>query len=625
MAAGHARQLAKNHGDEKEALGTALVRVLESSASFRSSDLALDRKLIGLLLDAGADANHVHRATGSGKATSPLSAALLSSRHDLFSFLVERGANVNGPSRPKYSDAVCYPLHVPVCAAAFIMAKAGEDSSSMYMCLQYGANINTRVLVSHDERISFTTPLGIYLEEIEQWGVADHPNLLKKLEFLLINGALSPDVIKNDIKGPERGELRQPSSNGLKLESAKSCFDRLMEKWDADLHSSHEPELLSSLKLLVRYGTSIDSFIGAFREYHDLLRPPGKSTSYSNKRILRHRLESASYLAFEEMEGMANQPSSSEDDDDLNDRENPAPRWALEACIPPRISLRPPNKLHHLAFWREILDTIVNSPQYRKNLNYFLFVYIFTKTPLIHYDDRDGYPKNANATKLALFRETVTALIQAGADTNCRIGLSFFNTLRCSDFIVKPSKTDGITVLQAICYFHLDTAQSQSDVDRLQTPYFPPSHMCFKFRYHTKTLFEVLVHEFRANPYLAYRGHTSVDILQEIFYLKPQWCNLYMRNHAAIILEAIEMPGSAAAQHWANKQDALRADMDKYNQVMVMEDKILKREHLSTLWEDRAVSKKKLKSGRWKRISSTKMSHRELIARCTRRTPPRGS
>jgi len=108
-----------------------LLGVLESSSPESMQEFGIDANVVldsvRSLLDAGADPNHVQSLHRSEVSTSVLSAALLSHRPDLFRLLVERGADVNGVPSPGLNHHRL-PLHVPVCAAAFIMAAAGEDN-----------------------------------------------------------------------------------------------------------------------------------------------------------------------------------------------------------------------------------------------------------------------------------------------------------------------------------------------------------------------------------------------------------------------------------------------------------------------------------------------------------------
>lgn len=100
---------------------------------------------------------------------SPLSAALISNRSEDFQLLLDRGADINGvPNLPPRALPI-RPLHVPVCAAADIMA--GRGTHLVQACLDHGADINFVVRIRLDDgSVSVTTPLLAYLRAVLSFG-----------------------------------------------------------------------------------------------------------------------------------------------------------------------------------------------------------------------------------------------------------------------------------------------------------------------------------------------------------------------------------------------------------------------------------------------------------------------
>ncbi|KAM7190472.1 hypothetical protein V8F33_009455 [Rhypophila sp. PSN 637] len=391
-------------------LNVLFLRIME-----RTLDIDVDEKLIEILLEDGADPNCVDYLPEGDTALnlppqaqdeptsswSPLSHALCAGRGDLFQLLIEKGANINGPFPWQNGIDECrLPLHVPVCAAAFRMADADEDSWCMELCIEHGADLGIRVPYYDESRnmVSFITPPAVFLQSVEEWGEQEHPNLIEKLEFLLIHGALSPDTIK-----PEKPRHDEIKFKGIPFSPPESCFDWLMKQRDAESSSKDYPALLSALKLLIRHGTSIDSFTYSFRKYHVLYRAPDYSRPYLDDDMIRHP------------------PSDT----------------------PPKEGF---SREHWFNFWRELVDTLLDSPQYHQSLDFFLYVYILSKGPLLHQADAFERDLQANGDKIELFRQTVGRLVQGGANINRRGGIVSFRA-RLRDFETDLGSGDTVGVL----------------------------------------------------------------------------------------------------------------------------------------------------------------------------------
>ncbi|KAM7224604.1 hypothetical protein V8F06_000385 [Rhypophila decipiens] len=482
-----------NH-DAPHMLDLLLLRTVEKSTDYdvdQGDDTALD-------LPPQQDENKADRTTFS-----PLSHALLADRADLFSLLIEKGANINGPfTWLKGEEERNLPLHVPV---------ADCDSRPMQSCIEHGANLAIRVPYHDKSRnvVSFTSPLAIFLKHIDIWGEKEHPNLIEKLEFLLIHGALSPDTIKPE--KPRPGEIPShgrsfiPPPRVFVLPS--SCFDWLMKKRDAESRSKDHPALLSALKLLIRHGTSIESLTYSFREYHVLYRPPGYSGSHLDDNMIRH-------------------PPSDK---------------------PPKEGF---DRKHWFNFWRELVETILESPQYHQSLDFFLYVYVLSKGPLLHkapFLERD--PK-ANGDKIQLVRQTIRQLVKGGAYIDRRGGIVDFRA-RLRDFqpalnsgdtvplrcVHPPSQgclckcvrrksgyataCPGATVLYALCYCFKEAAMADAATqtqERRPAASFDPVKGCFKFRPHCMDLLKIIVEEFVADPNLKCTDSNSISLMEDMFH-----------------------------------------------------------------------------------------------------------
>jgi len=412
-----------------------LLGVLESSSPESMQEFGIDANVfldsVRSLLDAGADPNHVQSLHRSEVSTSVLSAALLSHRPDLFRLLVERGADVNGVPSPGLNHHRL-PLHVPVCAAAFIMAAAGEDTTLMQLCLDCGADINVYVpftqekygglIVAMDsghhsvrmdhtraQLVFLTSPLLLFVENIVDWGGIPgepldpeekrHPNVIEKLQFLLDNGAKTPTVLEPEhekcYRVPEPDEDSSYPYAKLHFRwyyhsrSPWSPFSLLMDKWAGGSHASAHPNLLLALKALIRHG-ALKHRTGAYIAHHDWYRPKYHGCYRIQKWYNTYH------------------PAKVQD---LSDR-----------------IIRTSDGSHSVSFWKDIMATIMENSDYHENIKSLLFEYVVAKKRFevrssgkmsddIH-KTLDNPDVDSTNTNDASFRETVAQLVRAGADIN---------------------------------------------------------------------------------------------------------------------------------------------------------------------------------------------------------------
>lgn len=401
----------------KDLLTRLLMSVLESSSpeSMQVSGIEPGAFLdsVRILLDAGANPNFVHYDVKLEIFSSPLSVALRSHRPDLFRFLIERGADVNGVTHPSHLNPYCLPLQVPACAAAFIMAEPGEDTSLLQLCLDCGANINIHVpyIRPQDNTLCFATPLLLFVENISDWGGTpgtplepgekEHHNVVEKLDFFLLNGAWP--LIQQRINWQVLGELQRfRESNGWShgslscnepdepdIDESWSPFVFLLSRWANGSHASAHPNFLSALKLLIRRGAL---------------------KANTGKIIARYDWFNINYFAKNQAISFVKlfQPNTT--------------YWQK---ITRRIQV--PNQSYFSFFWKEIINTVLEKEDYHQGVDDFLFDYIIEKNGASWQWDKppsDGYPGDQHMdlgldpTKQDSFRQTVAQLIAAGADIN---------------------------------------------------------------------------------------------------------------------------------------------------------------------------------------------------------------
>ncbi|KAK4443124.1 hypothetical protein QBC34DRAFT_417602 [Podospora aff. communis PSN243] len=262
LHAGLATQLEQQHRDQM--LMTVLISGigLEKWEDERWPYL----EVVRLLLDGGANPNFVQRVNPKTKkeSLSPLSAAIMSHRWDLFDLLLARGANIHGaPKEEDHGHWVPHPLHVPMCAAAVAMARGqGRISAEpVQRCLDAGADINAAVLSQPFEdpdswpAISWIRPVHLYLESIDSW--EDERGVAEGLQDLLRKGA-SLDTAMEAPAGYY--EVVQQSSYGIvrvgtymyRLKALSPPVTTLLDKWPPD--TLRQRSFLETIKILVRHG-----------------------------------------------------------------------------------------------------------------------------------------------------------------------------------------------------------------------------------------------------------------------------------------------------------------------------------------------------------------------------------
>ncbi|KAK4186789.1 hypothetical protein QBC35DRAFT_475110 [Podospora australis] len=202
-----------NHLDQlgQEMLNETLFGLLQGCAAPRSSKAPSIEEYLGfarILLDAGANPNAFF-ALGSSS-SSVLSAAVRTLSPDLVRLLLHCGACSNGPpdAPQRLPPVPRWPLHVPLCAIAYSFATLSSSVSSSLLNLSFTqsslkeivcvllhvghANVNTSAPYLHLDGwcISFTNPLFVFLDAVNNW---DSSDALSALKFILECGA-SPSI-----------------------------------------------------------------------------------------------------------------------------------------------------------------------------------------------------------------------------------------------------------------------------------------------------------------------------------------------------------------------------------------------------------------------------------------------
>jgi len=212
--------------------------------------------LVRLLLDCGADPNHVE-VIGKQR-LSPISAAIIANSMPVFDLLLDRGADING--KDYHCPSALLPWNIPIFAAAQSMAKNGIIF--LQKCLHNGANINhtAHLFRSRKSRgsnylCSTPTPIYVYLDSINNWDVAQAIAPFKGLTFLLENGAsLEFPTITHDSPYCSWRGFREPA-----------MYETLLDKRGPKYLAV--PEFFRTLELFTQKGISNEDFIRLSLKY----------------------------------------------------------------------------------------------------------------------------------------------------------------------------------------------------------------------------------------------------------------------------------------------------------------------------------------------------------------------
>ncbi|EOO01232.1 putative ankyrin repeat protein [Phaeoacremonium minimum UCRPA7] len=218
--------------------------------------------VVRLLLDRGADVNRLDSYKHI-TFLSPLSAAIFANSADVFRLLISRGANIHGTplSKPTFG---C--LHVPVFAAAHMIATSEHGIEMMRLCLDNGADINQTVLLvglpsgivyEHSRwncdrypQSYLGTPIWVFLDSITSWSEDSVPDLIEALDFLHEQKAstATPAVgFPHYYEGPIYPQFLQP----VKL------LEMLLNKWYVRI--LRLPRGLEVIATLINHGAAEDT------------------------------------------------------------------------------------------------------------------------------------------------------------------------------------------------------------------------------------------------------------------------------------------------------------------------------------------------------------------------------
>lgn len=241
--------------------------------------------LIQQMFDAGADPNRP-RSYGVRETLTPLSAAIIANSEGAFRLLLERGADICG-TEVGYLPRKC--LHIPIFAAARTMAVTSHGRAMMDLCLENGADINTRVAVMsvvHTDGVppcpgrtkywakhyTYATPLLIFLDSLESFKPTSRQNPADDLVYLLERGAKPPvdnpkEVLEMGSEWRWRGyrgietlltfgtgqiDSRPRQRFGRTCLASPTCIDFLVDKWG--LKKLKDPGFAEIIRLLIRHG-----------------------------------------------------------------------------------------------------------------------------------------------------------------------------------------------------------------------------------------------------------------------------------------------------------------------------------------------------------------------------------
>ena len=220
--------------------------------------------LVRLLLDHGADPDQVISNPRRGVA-SPLSAAIFKCSQPVARVLVERGASIHGKHARLRRK---YPTHLPMFAAAAVMATSEEGQGMMELCLQHGGDINQYSCSTGGPWDCYwVTPLLVYLDLVPSWTTSDDggKGALGRLTYLLDQGASGPP--------PGTTPPKKLMPHSYPSESP-STVEVLLDKWG--LAKMTEDSFFSVMKLLV--GRGLDA-VHTKRLLHKYYLPSGPQSN----------------------------------------------------------------------------------------------------------------------------------------------------------------------------------------------------------------------------------------------------------------------------------------------------------------------------------------------------------
>jgi hypothetical protein len=167
-----------------------LVRVIKAGAS---------PEVVISVLDQEPDPNQIWPAKKHRIIMSALSAAMFADSPQVFSLLLSRGADVHGK---EFKRPTVRAQHIPIFAAAHIMATESHGISMIDMCLENGADINHRspitgsygAVASHRRWVRSddycnATPVYVYLDSIVDWYSDKKIVPAEGLKYLIQHGA----------------------------------------------------------------------------------------------------------------------------------------------------------------------------------------------------------------------------------------------------------------------------------------------------------------------------------------------------------------------------------------------------------------------------------------------------
>lgn len=151
---------------------------------------------IRLLLGQGSDPNSLTKMADSW--SSPLSAAIAKDNATVFELLLQNGADIRGPALTETGGAEWAPLHLPIFAAAKVMARHGM--AYMQRCLDLGVEINQHWSALATEMgptgpvtvVRFLTPVCIFIETFPRGVLSteQYRAMCQGLDYMIENGAV---------------------------------------------------------------------------------------------------------------------------------------------------------------------------------------------------------------------------------------------------------------------------------------------------------------------------------------------------------------------------------------------------------------------------------------------------